>query len=71
MHYKPTRKLARNLHIIAGTYNIFYVYSALHEWHYALKIVQYVTFPLLLITGIWLFKGKKIWNYLHRGNIPH
>ncbi len=64
--YQYSRVFARNVHIIVALFQFFYIYGPLHTVPDAIKIVQYVTFPLLLITGIWLRKGGVIWNGMQK-----
>ncbi len=63
MQYKDTRSVAKVAHIGAAIFNITYAYTPLHSWQHALAAVQWVSFPLLIITGYWLTKGAKVWNY--------
>lgn len=71
MHYQATRVLARNVHILVAVFQFIYVYSPLHAWPHAISIVQWVTFPLLLITGIWLRKGQVLWFMLQSRTPRH
>lgn len=61
--YQAIRKFSRWLHIVIAGYQLIYIYTPLHNWQYALPIVQWVTFPLLFLSGLWLWKGQKIWHY--------
>ena len=61
MHYQTTRKLARATHLAIALFQFVYVYTPLHHWHYALPLVQWVTFPLLILSGLWMVSGRKIW----------
>ena len=67
MQYQTTRILARNTHILVALYQFAYIYGPLHDWHYGLAVEQWVMFPLLLISGLWLRKGQVVWHYfIHR-----
>lgn len=61
MEYQASRKLARTVHLSIALIQLIYVYTPLHDWQYALPIVQWVTFPLLFLSGFWLVRGKKLW----------
>lgn len=62
MSFQSSRILARNIHIVVALFQFIYIYSPLHSWPKAILIVQWVTFPLLLLTGIWLRKGQQMWS---------
>lgn len=51
--------LARGLHILAAVYNLIYVYTPLHQWPQGFSIVQYVSLPLLLVSGGMMIHLKK------------
>ncbi len=61
MQYQTSRILARNTHIAVAIYQCLYIYSPLHAMPHTFEVVQWLAFPLLLITGIWLRKGQVIW----------
>ena len=63
MHFQDTRKLARSTHIAIALFQFFYIYTPLHSWHYGLAVVQWITFPLLLLSGVWMAGGRKIWYF--------
>ncbi len=44
------------VHIVAGVFNLAFVYTPLHDWRYGLGVVQFVSMPLLLVTGILLLR---------------
>lgn len=52
-------RLNQICHIVAGVFNLAYVYTPLREWSFAITIVQFVTMPALLLTGIALLRMPK------------
>lgn len=60
MNYKNTRKVASYLHILVSIYQFFYIYTPLRDWSPAFTIMQFITFPLLVLTGCWLLFG---WHF--------
>lgn len=56
---RKTLLIARLLHIIAAVYNLLFVYTVLHDWSYGLLIVQYVTLPLLMVSGYIMMRAKR------------
>jgi len=63
MHYQNTRKLARGGHILIAAAQLAYIYTPIHNLPYSLLAVQFVTTPLLVISGLWITKGQKIWQW--------
>lgn len=61
MRYRKTRSFASRLHIAIALFQLAYIYTPLHDWKYALPLVQWVTFPLLLLSGTWLMVGVRLW----------
>jgi len=61
MQYQTSRKLAKTVHFSIALVQLLYVYTPIHNWEYALTMVQWVTFPLLFLSGLWLVKGKNLW----------
>lgn len=66
MHYQTSRTLARRGHIAIAVFQFVYIYTPLHAWPHGITIVQWVTFPLLVLSGVWLHSGGKIWRRLQR-----
>ncbi|MFM9889869.1 MAG: hypothetical protein ACKVOE_04375 [Rickettsiales bacterium] len=65
------RRLIRILHVAAAVYNVLFVYTSLHTWAYGFMLVQYVSLPLLMLTGALMVHGRKKaagqrWQVLHR-----
>lgn len=59
LHKKKAILLVRMLHVVAALYNLIFVYTALHDWQYGLFIVQYVSMPVLLVSGIAIVRIRK------------
>lgn len=53
------RTACRMTHGFAAIYNLAYVYSPLHGWEYGFMTVQYITMPMLALTGIILVRARK------------
>lgn len=45
-------KVIRLLHILPAIYNLLYVYTPLHGWQYGFASVQFVSMPLLILSGV-------------------
>ena len=63
MHYQTTRKLARASHIAIAVVQLVYIYTPVHDLPNAMLFVQIVTTPILIMSGIWITKGQKIWQF--------
>lgn len=61
MDLQESRKFARILHLVIALFQFVYIYSPLHTWEHGITLVQWVTFPLLLISGGWLMYGHKFY----------
>jgi hypothetical protein len=68
MSFKSTRHFALKLHIIIAIFQFFYIYTPLGQWEYATPLVRFVTFPMIVLTGIYLTKGHKWWGKFNTGN---
>lgn len=49
----------RYAHIAAALFNLAFIYTPLHDWHMGFAVVQYVSTPLLIISGIALVRLRK------------
>lgn len=51
------RKIIRWLHIIASIPIIGYIYGPVKNFPNAVHAIQWVIFPLIVVSGLWLWKG--------------
>ncbi len=51
---------ARITHILSAIFNLAFVYTPLHAWEYGFPVVQFITMPLLLISGYALVRDRKL-----------
>ncbi len=51
--------IARGCHGLAAAYNLLFVYTDLHAWAYGFTLVQYVSMPLLIVSGALLVYDKR------------
>ena len=61
---RHTLPLIRIAHIAAAIFNLAFVYTPLHGWEYGFPVVQYLSMPLLVITGFLLVRCRKSSNIL-------
>ena len=57
MKVSTERKIIRWIHIIASIPIIGYIYGPVKNFPYAVTAIQWVLFPLIVLTGLWLWKG--------------
>lgn len=55
----------RLLHTAAALFNLAYVYTPLHTWPHGITIVQYLSMPLLVITGTLMVRRRKLAHKAH------
>jgi thiosulfate reductase cytochrome b subunit len=59
---KPSvkRSILRWIHIILGIPIIGYIYSPFVELPNYAPVVRYVAMPVILLSGLWMWKGKAL-----------
>jgi hypothetical protein len=61
--YKPImkdatkRSIFRWIHLVFGIPIIGYIYSPFEELHNYAPIVRFVAFPVIALSGLWMWKG--------------
>ncbi|MDX1922390.1 MAG: hypothetical protein SFW65_04605 [Alphaproteobacteria bacterium] len=60
--FKTSRNLAANLHIAIAIFQLSFIYTPLHDVPHMFAVVQWVSTPLLLISGFWLTFGKRLYK---------
>ena len=51
------RKIIRWLHILLSIPVIGYIYGPVAHLHYAANAVRWVFSPIIILSGLWLWKG--------------
>jgi hypothetical protein len=54
------RKVIRWLHILISIPIVGYVYGPVSEIPEAVVVVRYIFFPVLILSGLWLWKGHLV-----------
>jgi hypothetical protein len=57
MKASTERKIIRWVHIILGIPIIGYLYGPISTFPVPTMIVRWIIFPLLVLSGLWLWKG--------------
>ena len=66
MSFAASRMLARNLHVFAACLQCLLLYSPLHHWPHTVELMRWGSFPLLLLSGLWLRKGAVMFQWLRQ-----
>jgi thiosulfate reductase cytochrome b subunit len=64
---KPSteRKLLRWIHIIASIPIIGFIYGPVSEIPEAVMAIRWVLFPLIILSGLWMWKGHTVKRWLN------
>jgi hypothetical protein len=64
MKASTERKIIRWIHIIGSIPIIGYIYGPVKNFPHAVAAIQWVLFPLIVLSGLWLWKGHwvKKWS---------
>jgi uncharacterized protein (DUF2141 family) len=63
MKVSTERMLIRWFHIIASIPVVGYIYGPVSQNPHAVTAVRYVIFPAIVLSGLWLWKGRAIRNF--------
>jgi hypothetical protein len=66
MKASTERKIIRWVHIIASIPIIGYIYGPVKNFPRAVSAIQWVLFPLIVLTGLWLWKGHWVKKWRRR-----
>ena len=62
------RKIIRWFHIIASIPIIGYIYGPVKDIPNAVMAIKWVIFPLIVLSGLWLWKGHFVKKWLKKGD---
>ncbi|MFZ6009457.1 MAG: hypothetical protein ACOYXT_03845 [Bacteroidota bacterium] len=54
------RKVIRGIHLIASVPIVGYIYGPVAEKPEAAFVVRIILFPLVILTGLWMWKGHVV-----------
>jgi len=60
MNPTTKRSILRWIHIVLGIPVIGYIYSPFEELPNYAPVVRYVAIPIILLTGLWMWKGDAV-----------
>ncbi len=69
MKASTERKIIRWLHIIISIPLIGYIYGPVSQIPEAVFALRYIFFPILILSGLWLWKGYVIKNLIKKLNL--
>lgn len=53
------RRIISGAHVVAAAYNLLFVYTPLHQWHYGFAVVQFLSMPVLVLTAAFMACGRR------------
>ena len=68
MKASTERKIIRWIHIIASIPIIGYIYGPVKNLPHAVTAIQWVLFPLIVVSGLWLWKGHWVRKWWRKKN---
>ncbi len=66
MKASTERKIIRWLHIVLSIPILVYIYGPLATMPRQAMVVKWIIFPLLVVSGLWLWKGHLLRKRLNR-----
>jgi thiosulfate reductase cytochrome b subunit len=66
MRAATERKIIRWLHIILSIPIIGYIYGPVASIPEAVMMIRFVLFPLVILSGLWMWKGASLKRYISR-----
>ena len=67
MKASTERKIIRWMHIVLSIPIIGFIYGPVATIPVSAMIVRYIVFPLLVLSGFWLWKGRFVKNWFKQG----
>lgn len=59
------RKIIRWIHLITSIPIIGYIYGPVSEIPEAVAMIRFVLFPLVILTGLWMWKGYLVKKWIN------
>jgi hypothetical protein len=70
MKASTERKIIRWIHIIASVPIVGYIYGPVKNFPHAVSTIQWILFPLIVLSGLWLWKGHWVRKWGRKRNRP-
>jgi thiosulfate reductase cytochrome b subunit len=70
MKASTERKLLRWLHLVLSIPLVGYLYGPVARIPRAAFAVRFVLFPLVVLTGLWMWKGQQLKRWVKKRRIP-
>ncbi|HEX8314330.1 MAG TPA: hypothetical protein VF609_05025 [Flavisolibacter sp.] len=66
------RKVIHWFHILISIPVAGYIYSSVKDFPKAVFAIQWIIFPFIILSGVWLWKGHVVKKWLRKQNyLPH
>jgi hypothetical protein len=64
---KQQRTILRYGHLLAGTLNVFFIYTPLGDVRAFQLLVQIILVPVIVITGVWMWQQARVRKLIIKG----
>ena len=71
MKASTERKIIRWFHILAGIPLIGFIYGPVSQIPEAVTALKWVIFPLIVLSGLWLWKGASVKKWVKRQRLSN
>jgi thiosulfate reductase cytochrome b subunit len=71
MKASTERKIMRWVHIVISIPIVGFIYGPVADLYYASRAVKFGFFPALVISGLWMWKGHAVKNWIRKIKNPH
>jgi thiosulfate reductase cytochrome b subunit len=69
MKASTERKVIRWLHLVFSIPVIGYIYGPVASLHFAALFTKIVCFPVIVLSGLWLWKGQQLKKWLRQRSL--
>jgi hypothetical protein len=71
MNNQTQRSILRWIHILFGIPIVGYIYSPFEDIPYYAHSVRFVFLPVILLSGLWMWKGHVLRRLVSNGSAQH
>ncbi len=71
MNNQTQRVILRWIHIVFGFPIVGYIYSPFEDLRYYAHSVRFVFLPVLVLSGLWMWKGHVLRRLISKGPAQH
>ena len=68
MNEGTKRTIVRWIHLIFAIPIVGYIYSPFKDLPNYAPVVRYIAFPVILLSGLWMWKGHVVRRFISKGS---